>query len=154
MEILQPLWSHITLIIAQYSLEGISCDFHSFIAINIFKNKKMNIHFMPIKFSDRIYMTMQLRFLKLGTVLTYAFIKWCFLFILFFSFDWNHERDQISKRFVYFFYAGPILKNLLLRFVVSMYVQFPCLYWLSENDLNKGLNEHFQAFISALFHKH
>ena len=62
-------------------MEGISLDFHCFKELNnnLEARLLLHVHFVClIRSSDGVYMTMQLRFFKLGTVLPYAFnaMKW------------------------------------------------------------------------------
>ena len=57
-------------------MEGISLDFHCFKALND------NVHFYASSDLLMACRTMQLRFLKLGTVLTYAFNRNISLFDL------------------------------------------------------------------------
>ena len=66
--------SYTTIIIAQ-SMEGISLDFHRFKALNNNIEAWLFLHVHFYASSDLLMAcrTMQLRFLKLGTVLTYAF---------------------------------------------------------------------------------
>ena len=56
-------------------MEGISLDFHSFKALNNNLEARLFLHVHFYASSDPLMAcrTMQLRFFKLGTVLTYAF---------------------------------------------------------------------------------
>ena len=58
-------------------MEGISLDFHCFKALNNYLEARLFLHVHFYASSDLLMAcrTMQLRFFKLGTVLTYAFNK-------------------------------------------------------------------------------